>query len=78
MGRASLQDKQAKKMLEKQYNHAKKNEILDNLDIISLKEIIHDNPNLYLDELAFNFGVKTCKFVHYSIIRRCMVEKLNY
>ena len=47
-------------------------------DILVLKEIVDNNPNLYLDELSFLFGIKTDKFIHYSTVRRCMGEKLGY
>ena len=67
-----------KKRLMVQYKHARKNELLGDDDILILKEIVDENPNLYLDELAFLFGIKTDKFVHYSTIRRCFVEKLGY
>ena len=36
-----------KKLLKKQYKHAKKNELLDDADIISLKELVEENPNHY-------------------------------
>ena len=70
--------KERKKILQKKYKHAKKNEVLNDADILPLKELVDKNPNYYLDELAFNFGVKTGKFVHHSTIRRCMIEKLQY
>ena len=43
-----------------------------------LKNIVNKNPNYYLDELAFLFGVETGKFVHYSTIWRSLKEKLDY
>ena len=66
------------KHLKKKYRHAKDNEILNDADILALKELVDENPNYYLDELAFNFGIKTGKFVHFSTICRCMITKLNY
>ena len=57
---------------------AKKNELLDDNDVLILKSIVDNNPNHYLDELAFIFGVKTGKFVHYSTICRTLKEKLEY
>ena len=57
-----------KRKIERDYKHAKRNEVLDDGDILALKELIDENPNYYLDELAFDFGVKTGKFVHYSTI----------
>ena len=55
--------------------HATENETLDDADIMHFKEIVDRNPNLYLDEMAFLFGIKTGKFVHFSTIRRCVVNK---
>ena len=52
--------------------------LLDDGDIIILKGIVDENPNLYLDELGFLFGIMTDKFVHYGNIRRCLDEKLGY
>ena len=45
-----------------------RNDIMDDVSILELKEIVDDNPNLYLDELTFLFGVKTGKFVHYITV----------
>eukprot|EP00555_Chaetoceros_dichaeta_P014713 CAMPEP_0198271402 /NCGR_PEP_ID=MMETSP1447-20131203/49036_1 /TAXON_ID=420782 /ORGANISM="Chaetoceros dichaeta, Strain CCMP1751" /LENGTH=163 /DNA_ID=CAMNT_0043963973 /DNA_START=160 /DNA_END=648 /DNA_ORIENTATION=- len=67
-----------KQQMKVKYRHARTGEIMDDGDILVLKEIVDENPNLYLDELAFLFGIKTNKFVHYSTIRRCMDEKLGY
>ena len=67
-----------KRMLEMRGLHATKNELLNDADILVLKEIVDENPNLFLDELAFIFGIKTGTFVHYSTIRRCLTEKLRY
>ena len=70
--------KERQKRMRIQYKYASKNEILDDDDILALKEVVDENPNLYLDELAFLFGIKTGKFIHYSSIRRCMIDKLGY
>lgn len=51
---------------------------MDDGCIIILKGIVDENPNLYLDELAFLFRIMIDKFVHYSTIRRCLDEKLGY
>ena len=67
-----------KRRLKRHFKGARKNEILDDADILSLKEVVDENPNLYLDEIAFTFGVKSGKFVHYSTIRRYMIDKLGY
>ena len=67
-----------KKALKGKNKNATKNELLNDHDILVLKEIVDNNPNCYLDELAFLYGVKTGTFVHYSTIRRSMKEKLNY
>lgn len=36
---------------------AKKNELLNDADILLLKEIVDENPNLYLNDLVFLFGI---------------------
>ena len=43
-----------------------------------IKEIVDENPNLYLDKIAFLFGTRTQRFLHYSRIRKCIVCKLEY
>lgn len=58
--------------------NTRKNELLDNGDVLILKGIVDQNPNFYLDELAYFFGMTTGKFVHYSTIWRCLVQKLDY
>ena len=58
--------------------NTRKNELLDDGDVLILKGIVDQNPNFYLDELAFLFCMTTKKIVHYSTIRRCLVQKLNY
>ena len=50
---------------------AHKNQLLDDSDVLILKHIVDENPNFYLDELVFQFGMTTGVFVHYSTIRRC-------
>ena len=67
-----------KKRIKRECKNARKNEVLDDGDILMLKEMVVRNPNYYLDELAFLFGMKSGKFVHYSTIRKTLVEKLGY
>ena len=67
-----------KRAIKARDKNAKKNELLDDSNILCLKEIVDSNPNYYLDELAFVFGMTCGKFVHHSTIRRCLVEKLGY
>ena len=47
---------QRKKELQKKYKGARKNESIDDGEILIIKEIVDENPNLYLDEIAFLFG----------------------
>ena len=47
-------------------------------DILVVKAIVDENPNYYLDEIAFFFGMQTGTFVHHSTIRRCLVDRLGY
>ena len=65
-------------MLKAQDKTARKNQLLNDNNVLALKHIVDENPNLYLDQLAFQFGMVTGVFVHYSTIRRCLVEKLGY
>ena len=57
---------------------AQRNQILDDGGVLMLKRIVDGNPNYFLDEIAFMFGMESGKFVHYSTIRQCLVEKLGY
>ena len=59
---------ECRRILEIRGTHATKNELLNNTDILALNEIVDENPNLYLDELAFLFGIKNgniCALQHY-------------
>ena len=47
-------------------------------DILVVKAIVDENPNYYLDEIAFLFGMQTGTFVHHSTIRRYLVDRLGY
>ena len=67
-----------KKAMKGKYKGVRKNELLDDNDVLVLKDIVDNNPNHYLDELAFLFGIKSGKFVHYSTICRTLKEKLSY
>ena len=58
--------------------HAKKNELLDDSDIFCLKEIVDTNPNYYLNELVFHFGMTCGKFFHHSTIQKYLIEKSGY
>ena len=67
-----------KRLLKAANKNVNKNQLIDDGGIIILKRIVDENPNLYLDELTFLFGMTTDIFVHYSTIRRCLVERLGY
>ena len=67
-----------KRLLHARGMNARKGEVMDDGDVLILKGIVDSNPNLYLDELSFLFGITTNKFVHYSTIRQCLDEKLGY
>ena len=45
---------------------------------MQLKEIVDENPNLYLDEIALKFTVKTGKYLAYNTISVILRQKLNY
>ena len=53
-----------KKAMKGKYKGVRKNELLDDNDVLVLKDIVDNNPNHYLDELAFLFGIKAGKSVH--------------
>ena len=57
---------------------APRNQVLNDGDVQVIKRIVDDNPNLYLDEIAFQFGMELGKFVHHSTIRRCLIDRLGY
>ena len=67
-----------KRLIKARDKNTQKNQLMNDADVLVLKDIVDNNPNYYLDELAFLFGMSTGKFVHYSTIRRCLVEKLDY
>ena len=58
--------------------HSKKNKILNDKDILALKEIVNENLNLHLDELAFLFGIQTDKYVYYITVWRCLTGTSGY
>jgi putative heme iron utilization protein len=47
-------------------------------ELLQLKEIVDENPNLYLDEIALDFAVKTGKYLAYNSISVILRTKLNY
>lgn len=61
-----------------QNNRVHRKQLLNDSDILLVKSIVDDNPNLYLDEISFLFGMNTGNFVHHITIRRCLVDKLYY
>ena len=67
-----------KRLMKARDTKMQKNQLLNDGDVLILKGIVDENPNYYLDELAFLFGMSTGKFVHYSTIRRCLVDKMGY
>ena len=67
-----------KRKLKAWHKDAKRDQVLDDGDVLIVKGIVDENPNHYLDEIAFLFGMTTGKFVHHSTIRRCLIEELNY
>ena len=77
-GELSYKVADRKRKVKRMDKNAKKNELMNDADILSLKDIVDENPNLYLDEIAFLFGIKTGKYVHYSTVWRCITEKLEY
>ena len=67
-----------KRLIKARDRNAQKNQLLNDGDLLVLKRIVDENPNYYLDEFAFQFGMITGTFVHHSKIRRCLVERLGY
>ena len=67
-----------KRLMKARDKNAKRNQLLDDGDLLLLKKIGDENTDCYLDELAFLFGMSTGNCVHYSTTRRSLVEKLDY
>ena len=52
--------------------------MLNEGNALVMRRIVDGNPNYYLDETAFLFGMEIGKFVHYGTVRRCLVDILGY
>ena len=57
---------------------ARRNQTLDDSDVLVVKAIMDKNSNYYLGEIAFVFGIQTSIFIHHSTIRRCFVDRPGY
>ena len=66
-----------KKDLEKKMA-GNKNRIISESDLLLLKELVDEDPNIYLDELTLLFGIKTGKYIHQSTVWKYVVEDLGY
>ena len=66
------------KKLRKKYGIMSKNAKLSDEEIYALKDIVNENPNYYLDEIALALLIKCGKFVHYSTLQRYITINLNY
>ena len=66
-----------RKMREKMYSMGSRAAINDH-ELLQLKQIVDDNPNLYLDEISLRFGIKTGKYLCDSTIWSYLSGKLGY
>ena len=55
-----------------------KNKIISESDLLLLKELVDEDPNIYLDELTLLFGIKTGKYNRQSTVWKYVVEDLGY
>ena len=67
----------SKAVLQKKMAGCKKKNTSDT-ELLLLKELLDENPNIYLDELTIAFGVRTGNYVHCSTIWRYVTRELNY
>ena len=52
--------------------------VINDHELLQLKQIVDDNPNLYLDEISLRFGIKTGKYLCDSTIWSYLSGKLGY
>ena len=62
----------------KQLGNMSANASITYSELMQLKNIVDENPNLYLDEIALKFAVKTGKYLAYNTISVILRTKLNY
>ena len=48
---------------------------IDDGELIQLKKILDDHPNLYLDEIALAFHITSGKYLHYTTIWNYITKK---
>ena len=51
---------------------------INDTELLQLKEIVDDDPHLYLDEIALRFAVATGKYLDDATIWKYMSKKLDY
>ena len=66
-----------KKMKDKMLAMGSKSAINDN-ELLELKYMVDRDPNLYLDEIALRFAIKTGKYLCHSTIWNYLHHKLGY
>ena len=66
-----------KKMRDEMFRMGSKAAITDS-KLLTLKYLVDDDPNLYLDEIALKFTIKTGKYLCHSTIWSYLHNKLGY
>ena len=51
---------------------------IDDGELVTLKKIVDDNPNYYLDEIALAFHISSGKYLHYTTIWNYITNKMGY
>ena len=71
--------KKRKQQIKKKYGTVMlKRAKIDDGELIQLKKILDDHPNLYLDEIALAFHITCGKYLHYTTIWNYITKKIGY
>ena len=77
-GELPYESKEFERKMKKKCPWLSANAKLNDEDLESLKMIVDENPDAYLDEITMYFGRETGKFFHQSTIWKYMTNNLNY
>ena len=76
MGRESL-CQERKKEIEKKIAECESKTVSDS-NLFLLKELVDEDPNIYLDELTLSFGIMKGEHAHQSTVWKHIAEDLGY
>jgi transposase len=77
-GELPYESKKFERKMRKECPWLSANANMNDEDLESLKMIVDENPEAYLDEITMHFGRETGKFFHQSTIWKYMKRNLNY